>query len=192
MGRPALLVNAVELLRQPGTQRQVELVVAQDDLDVVDPHLSGDIAVDLVLESAVDDIGVTGRLTVAWADECRRCLTPLADMLLVDVDERYAEPDPTGYRLVDPAAFPIEHGQIDLTPMVREEILLAVPDAPLCRPDCAGLCPTCGADRNVAPCACDTEVRDDRWAVLDALRPSEPSAQSDPGSVRPAPSDLDT
>ena len=54
--------------------------------------------------------------------------------------------------------------------MVREEVLLGVPDAPLCRPDCAGLCPTCGADRNVGPCDCDTAVRDERWAALDQLR----------------------
>ena len=170
MGRHALLVNAVELLRQPGTQRHVEAVVAQADLDVADPHLSGPIAVDLTLESTIDDLGVTGRLTVAWADECRRCLTPLAEVLLVDVDERYAEADPTGYRTVNPAAFPIDHGQIDLAPMVREEILLAVPDAPLCRPDCAGLCPTCGKDLNAEPHEHEDEATDERWAALAELK----------------------
>src|SRR6185503_2718270 len=128
------------------------------------------VAVDLTLVSTIDDIVVTGHLAVAWSDECRRCLQPLSDTLVVDVDERYAEEDPTGRRRVDPQAFPIEHGQLDLAPMVREEVLLAVPDAPLCRPDCAGLCPTCGADRNVAPCDCDTAARDDRWAALDELK----------------------
>ena len=65
---------------------------------------------------------------------------------MIDVDERYAAADETGLRRVDPEAFPIEHGQLDLAPMVREEVLLGVPDAPLCRPDCPGLCPMCGAD----------------------------------------------
>jgi len=168
--RSALLLNTAELLRQPGSGRHLELSVPLADVAIDEPRLSGPVAVDLTLVSTIDDIVVTGHLTVAWSDECRRCLQPLSDTLVVDVDERYAEEDPTGRRRVDPQAFPIEHGQIDLAPMVREEVLLAVPDAPLCRPDCAGLCPTCGADRNVAPCDCDTAARDDRWAALDELK----------------------
>ncbi len=58
-------------------------------------------------------------------------------------------------RTVDPEAFPIERGQLDLAPMVREEVLLGVPDAPLCRDDCAGICPECGADLAAGPCGCD-------------------------------------
>ena len=54
--------------------------------------------------------------------------------------------------------------------MVREEVLLAIPDAPLCRDDCPGLCPVCGADLQTAPCECETAVGDDRWAILDQLR----------------------
>jgi DUF177 domain-containing protein len=172
--RPELLVNVAELLRQPGLQRHTEACIPLAELDAADPHLSGDVAVDVTLTSTLDDIVVVGRLTVAWSDECRRCLRPLADMLLVDVEERYAEPDPTGRRVVDPGAFPIEHGQVDLAPMVREGVLLAVPDAPLCRPDCPGLCPTCGADLSLGPCGCPTEVRDERWAALNQLKLDEP------------------
>ena len=167
--RSALLVNTAELLRQPGSERHLELSVPLGDIAIDDPRLGGSVAVDIALVSTIDDIVVTGRLAVPWSDECRRCLKPLSETLVVDVAERYAEEDPTGRRRVDPEAFPIEHGQVDLAPMVREEVLLAVPDAPLCRPDCAGLCPTCGADRNVDPCGCDADVRDDRWAVLDQL-----------------------
>ena len=123
-----------------------------------------------MLTSTIDDIEVAGTLTVDWADTCRRCLRPLADSLRIHVDERYAEADETGLRRVDPEAFPIEHGQLDLAPMVREEVLLGVPDAPLCRPDCPGLCPVCGADLQSGTCDCTTEVRDERWAALDQLR----------------------
>jgi uncharacterized protein len=148
----ALLVNATELLRQPGTERDLR----------VDVPLA-DVAVDVSLTSSLDDIVVAGQLRVAWSDECRRCLQPLSRQLVADVEERYA---PGGGE----DAFPIEHGRLDLAPMVREEVLLAIPDAPLCRPDCAGLCPTCGADLNAGPCGCDRAVRDERWAVLDQLR----------------------
>jgi uncharacterized protein len=158
-----LLVNAAELLREPGAQRRVEVAVPLADVDVHDPRLAGDVAVDVTLTSSLDDLVVAGRLRVAWSDECRRCLRPLADTLVADVEERYAPGGGGG-------AFPIEHGQLDLAPMVREEVLLAIPDAPLCRPDCAGLCPTCGADLAAGPCDCDREVRDERWAVLDQLR----------------------
>ena len=173
MARTGLLVNATELLRQSGLQRHIEAAVALADVEVDDDRLSGDIAVDVTLTSTVDDIEVAGRLAVAWSDTCRRCLRPLDEVLVVDVDERYAPVDETGMRRVDPEAFPIEHGQLDLAPMVREEVLLGVPDAPLCRPDCPGLCPTCGADLQAGPCDCSTEVRDERWAALDQLRLEE-------------------
>jgi uncharacterized protein len=53
--------------------------------------------------------------------------------------------------------FPYDGEKIDLTPLVREQLILAVPFAPLCREDCAGLCPQCGADKNAAPCTCDDQ-----------------------------------
>jgi uncharacterized protein len=160
--RSMLTVNAVELLRQPGTRRHIVSAAPLAELDIVDSRLSGEVAIDVTAESTLDDVIVTGTLGVGWSDSCRRCLRPLQDTLQVDVEERYA--------LDDPDAFPIENGQIDLAPMVREEVLLGVPDAPLCRDDCLGLCPTCGADLNAGPCGCDTTVRDERWAILDQLR----------------------
>jgi uncharacterized protein len=76
------------------------------------------------------------------------------------------------YQLVvtDPDAFAIHNDQIDLAPMVRETVLIELPDAPLCRIDCAGLCPTCGVDFNVDQCGCAAPIVDARWAALDALR----------------------
>jgi uncharacterized protein len=94
---------------------------------------------------------------------------------VVPVADRYSSPDPDGMRPVDPEAFPIEHGQLDLAPMTREELILGVPDAPLCREDCPGLCPVCGVDLQTTTCSCETSVRDDRWAALDALR-DEPTS----------------
>lgn len=55
--------------------------------------------------------------------------------------------------------------EIDLTPLFRDQVVLAVPFAPLCREDCKGLCPQCGADRNLEPCNCKPPV-DPRWAAL--------------------------
>lgn len=169
-GRHRLLVNATELLRQPGARRDIERSVPLADLDVDDPRLSGEVAIAVSAVSTLDDIEVSGTLSVAWADECARCLRPLVQPLVIEVDERYAEPSTEPGHPADPDAFPIEHGQIDLTPMVREEVLLGVPDAPVCRADCPGLCPICGVDLTDGTCGCTRSDRDERWAVLDQLK----------------------
>jgi uncharacterized protein len=173
--RTPLVLNAVELLRQPGSHRRVEVDVSRGELGLADARLTGDVTVDVDVESTLDDVIVTGRLTTSWRDQCCRCLRPLAGVLEASVEERYAvAPSPDERYAVEPGAaddaFPIVNGQLDLGPMVREEVLLAMPDAPLCRPDCPGLCPTCGADLAEGPCGCETTVGDERWAVLDQLR----------------------
>ena len=64
----------------------------------------------------------------------------------------------------------VEGEHLDTEPLVAEQILLEVPMKPLCSPDCRGLCPRCGADRNVTPNCCEEPAGDDRWEALSALR----------------------
>jgi uncharacterized protein len=59
---------------------------------------------------------------------------------------------------------------IDLDPVVREQILLALPSYPVCGESCKGLCPVCGTNLNERECACDRRVPDPRWAALEKLR----------------------
>lgn len=60
--------------------------------------------------------------------------------------------------------------QIDLSPAVREQILLSVPASPLCREDCKGLCPRCGKDLNDGDCGCDRTAMDPRWSALKGIQ----------------------
>jgi uncharacterized protein len=60
--------------------------------------------------------------------------------------------------------------EVDLEPLFREQIILAVPFAPLCREDCKGLCPVCGTDLNTAECGCDRTPIDPRWSALKNLK----------------------
>lgn len=60
----------------------------------------------------------------------------------------------------------LEDGQLDLSDVVRSQLLLELPYRFLCKEDCKGLCPKCGCDRNVTSCACDLREKDPRWAVL--------------------------
>jgi uncharacterized protein len=165
MSANQLHVNAAELLREPGLHRHVEVTVAAASIDARHEAIGGDVAAALELVSTLDDIALSGTVGVPWRGSCRRCLRVLEETIVVEVDERYAErPDERD------EAFPIEHGQIDLAPVLREHVLLAVADARLCRPDCPGLCPVCGADLTAGPCECDTALVDERWSVLDQLR----------------------
>jgi uncharacterized protein len=165
MSANQLHVNAAELLREPGLRRHVSATVDPSTVGAEHDAIAGDATAEFELVSTLDDIELVGTIEVPWQGQCRRCLQPLAETIVVDVDERYAE---------RPAehddAFPIEHGQINLDPMVREHVLLAVDDPRLCRPDCPGLCPECGADLSVGPCGCAVVVGDDRWSALDQLR----------------------
>jgi uncharacterized protein len=59
---------------------------------------------------------------------------------------------------------------VPLAPIAEERVQMALPMKPLCKPDCRGLCPTCGKDRNLGPCACAPESVDPRWEALKALK----------------------
>ena len=61
--------------------------------------------------------------------------------------------------------------EVDLEPLLREQVILAVPFAPLCREDCKGLCPVCGIDLNTGTCTCDRTPIDPRWSALRNLKP---------------------
>jgi uncharacterized protein len=93
------------------------------------------------------------RLSGATRGSCRRCLTEVATPFDLGLDVVFSS-DPEV--IDDPAVYPLGAPvvQVDLRPAVREEIALAVTAFPLCREDCAGLCPRCGADLNAGPCAC--------------------------------------
>ena len=65
--------------------------------------------------------------------------------------------------------YQLDEDALDLLPLVRDVLLLELPTAPLCREDCAGICPQCGADWNTTACECRTNEPDPRWAALRSL-----------------------
>lgn len=162
-----LRINAVELLRQPGAVRDVDVTIEAAPLDAQHERLDGDIHVAVRLEALRDGIKVTGHVSADWSTVCRRCLAPISGRSFGDVDELYRLDD------LDDEAYVIEDGQLDLAPMVREVILLELDLERVCRDDCAGLCPVCGVDRNTTPCDCDSTVTDERWAALEGFVPDD-------------------
>ena len=127
-----------------------------------------DLAFDLRLESVSEGVLVSGAAQVTVTGECARCLDPLSQGLRVDVQQLYVYPgnevdaddDETGH-LVDE--------MIDLEPLLRDAVVLALPLAPVCRDVCPGLCPECGARlADVGPEHGHDQV-DPRWAALRAV-----------------------
>jgi uncharacterized protein len=162
-----LRINAVELLRQPGAVREVIIDIAAEPLGAEHERLVGDIGVELRLTARNDGIDVDGTVSAGWATVCRRCLSDVAGTAVGGVDELYQ------IQPLDPDAYVIEDGQLDLAPLIRETVLLELDNERLCRSDCAGLCPVCGVDRNVTDCSCNSTVTDDRWAALEGFVPDD-------------------
>jgi uncharacterized protein len=105
----------------------------------------------------------TGEATVDWEADCRRCGVPIAGTTTVPFQEDFV-PD-----AVEGETYPIHQESVDLEVVAREAILLDLPLAPLCREECAGLCPTCGADLNEGACSCAPVAVDQRWSALTSL-----------------------
>jgi DUF177 domain-containing protein len=116
------------------------------------------------------------RLSYEQTLSCNRCLQPIVEPtdseveLMILVDDR-GEPEVERALTEQEMGVLYLHGEIlETQPMLVEQLQLNVPMKPLCRPDCQGLCPRCGADKNAGPCSCVESSPDPRWAALAALK----------------------
>lgn len=116
--------------------------------------------------------GVSYRQTLA----CQRCLGTVTEPVDEEVEllllrhERGAEEEERELEEKDLGVVVVDGDEVDLAPILFEQIQLNVPMRPLCREECAGLCPTCGADLNQGRCDCVNETVDPRWAGLAVIR----------------------
>ncbi len=123
------------------------------------------------LKPATMEIRVRGHLTVQMEADCDRCLEAAAFPIVVDFDLIY-RPLPTVF--ADEVFLTEEETEVafyrglglELADVVREQVLLALPMQRICRPDCRGICPVCGENRNLITCNCRNPWQDDRWSVL--------------------------
>jgi uncharacterized protein len=156
----ALVISVTELLRHPGTQREVVVSAPLDELAVMSSRVleGSEIEAKLVLEAMSDSsLTATGTITAEWMGECRRCLATVEGTVETDVREIF-ESHP-----VEGETYRLDGDRIDLEPMVREAVLLALPLAPLCEEACAG--------PEGHPVAEDASPpTDDRWAALRELK----------------------
>ncbi len=128
----------------------------------------------LAVEKDGETVFVRGALAARVPLVCGRCLEPFPLTVTSAVDTRFV-PSPRGRAeerelgADDLETDTYDNDLIDIGALVVTETTLGMPMKPLCREDCRGLCPVCGGNRNVAPCACQPKAADPRWATLKGL-----------------------
>jgi len=167
--------NVSQLLREPvGSRRQYSL----DDTFAPSEDPSLLVHVRGLVHALRTHRGILVQATLdsEATGECARCLQPRSFPLPLTLEDEYLPSvDPiTGGRMPvheEPGAFTIdEHHTLDLEDALRQAWVVSMPMRVLCREDCAGLCPVCGANRNLGPCGCEVRTIDPRWGRLAALR----------------------
>jgi uncharacterized protein len=167
--------NVAQLLGGPiGATRKYDL---NEDIGNLDPELvaTQPLAGPVHLTRTVAGVLVQGQLHTQVQLPCARCNQDTAVDVDIALEEEFLSVMDvrTGLPLPIPddsdAFFISEQHILDLSEAVRQYIFLALPMKPLCHPDCAGLCVHCGRDLNTGPCACPTELPDERWSALTEL-----------------------
>jgi uncharacterized protein len=164
----AMKINVAQQLREPvGSARQYAIDETGEDGFLIQG--------DLQLLRTNRSILVRGRIETSAREICSRCLNEFEHVLALDIEEEYfmtrdaasglpfTPPTELGTFAVD------ENNLLDLGEAVRQYTLLARPMKPVCREDCAGLCPQCGRNRNYETCDCMPVRPDSAWAPLQEL-----------------------
>jgi uncharacterized protein len=169
--------NVAQLLKGPtGARRRYEF---EEEIRDLDPEL--DPLAPLVgwvsLMRSSQGILVTGLLRTRIQTTCLRCLEPVDIEIELDLEEEFypavrindVHLDDVAEEEQDAALLIDDHHILDLREVIRQGLWLAVPMEAICSPDCAGLCPQCGGNRNLGECQCVETSLDPRWAVLQGL-----------------------
>jgi len=167
----------IELENLEGGKGDFAHVYRPEDLNPVDERisLSGPATVSGKVRHAGNEVFVNGHVETRAQVECDRCLQPVEIPVNTDFALEYV----TGSEYEAARAVELTEAEmsiavfdgeaIDIDEIVKEQVVLTVPTRMLCREDCKGLCPECGADRNSGECSCSTNDIDPRWAALKKL-----------------------
>ncbi|MEU3019693.1 MULTISPECIES: DUF177 domain-containing protein [unclassified Nocardiopsis] len=171
------MVDTRQLGRQPGSMRTVNrIVTVPEALETAMASVpkGQEIELDLRLEAVMEGVLVTGTVTGGLTAECSRCLDPLSEELEANFQEmyRYAADDEVSVGSDEDAGdddedYYLEGDLLDLEPVVRDAVVLALPLSPLCGPDCPGLCAECGVKlADAGPDHGHGDGVDPRWEAL--------------------------
>lgn len=171
--RSPLVLNISRLGRRPGSMMTISETVLSPSrigLDLVAIEKGAPLELDLRVESVSEGVLVSGTVSAPTAGECARCLTPVTGDVEIQLTELFAYPDSA----TDETTEADELGRVvddtvDLEQPIIDAVGLALPFAPLCTPDCVGLCPQCGVALATAEPGHHHEQIDPRWAKLSGM-----------------------
>lgn len=171
-------IDITRLGRRPGamvTLRKTVPSPSRIGLDMIAIAQDAPLELDLQIQSVSEGVLVTGTVDAATVGECSRCLTPVSGRVQVRLTELFAYPDSTTEATTEEDEVGhIVDDTIDLEQSVVDAVGLELPFAPLCTPDCPGLCPECGVALAAEPGHRHDRI-DPRWAKLAGMFP-EPDA----------------
>jgi uncharacterized protein len=182
--RAPLVLDTRELGRRPGSQRELTRTVpapADLGIEVLGVPDGAPVELDLRLEAVMEGVLVTGTAQAELAGECARCLEPIRDQLEAGFQELFVYDD-AAHEVEDDEDSDVrrlEGDRLDLEPVLRDAVVLALPFQPLCEEDCPGLCTECGARLKDDPDHHHEAPIDPRWAGLAALQDSNDSTTHD-------------
>jgi uncharacterized protein len=180
--RSPLVLDTRELGRRAGSQTQVsQKVPAPADLgiDVLSVPEGSPVELDLRLEGVLEGVLVTGTARAVVEGECARCLEPIHDPVEVTLQELFVYDGDQDASDEDDETSMLEDDLLDLEPLLRDAVVLALPFQPLCREDCPGLCPDCGVRLADQPDHAHDEAIDPRWAALQSLSETAQGEQTE-------------
>lgn len=168
----------VDLAKLEGSNNKFEFSISADDLDLETENviLNGDIAVSCEITKNISKTDIAGAISVSAEIDCTRCLIPIEQLFAFSFEAAYV---PTEELLKERAAEleaddlnvdVLDADELNLREVVREQILLSLPDQIFCRGDCKGLCQKCGTNLNLIDCSCTETEIDPRWAALKNLK----------------------
>ena len=170
--RAPLVLDTRELGRRPGSERKVSLTApAPADLGIEVLHVpeGSPIEFDIRLEAVVEGVLVTGTAEAVLVGECVRCLEEIRREITADFQELFVYDGEEQRDAEDEETSRLEGDLVDLEPLLRDAVVLALPFQPVCRDDCPGLCAECGARLADDPGHGHEEAVDPRWAALQEL-----------------------
>lgn len=163
-----LKINVAEIKKKLVGEKSFDFSLSPKELDLTeeDLQLVGNIEVKGTISNGGDILLLHAELDGQVQRQCGRCLKEFVAPTHAVVDERYY---PASAENLSDDALTYQFDVVDITEALREGLLLAEPLQVLCKADCKGICPKCGADKNVKDCDCDTRTIDPRLSALEAL-----------------------
>jgi len=149
---------------------------AEIDLEGEDARLTGPAEFTGETQRIDGKAHIRGTVNADLLIDCMRCLEPVAKHIEASFDDIFVDASEESDKVESEVAVDeldeslVPDGKIELAEVVREQILLAIPNQVLCREDCKGLCPKCGSNRNLIDCKCADDEIDPRWAALKGLK----------------------